>query len=86
MANLKTILLKEQNRLRQILEKTEERLREAPKGTLRLSKCGKSIQYYHCMPGGRKNGTYIPRTEHELARRLAQKGYDGKIKKHGIRN
>ena len=81
MANLKTMLLKEQNRLRQILEKTEDRLQEAPQGTLRLSKCGKSVQYYHCMPGGRKNGTYLPRTEREFARRLAQKAYDEKIKK-----
>ncbi len=81
MANLKTMLLKEQNRLRQILEKTEDRLQEAPQGTLRLSKCGKSVQYYHCMPGGRKNGTYLPRTECEFARRLAQKAYDEKIKK-----
>ena len=33
------------------------------------------------MPGGRKNGTYLPRTEREFARRLAQKAYDEKIKK-----
>ena len=79
MEILKELLLKEQERLEQILKKTKDRLGDAPQGTLRLSSCRENVQYYHCTQGDRKNGTYIPKEQMDLIRRLAQKSYDEKI-------
>ena len=56
MDNLKDMLVKEQERLEQILHKTEKRLQDAPQGTLHLSKCKNSIQYYRYMPADESNG------------------------------
>lgn len=79
METLKERLLMEQERMERIMEKAKERLRNAPEGTLRLSSCRKTVQYYHCLPGGEKNGTYIPKEQMELVRSLAQKSYDEKV-------
>ena len=79
METLKEMLLKEQERLEQIAEKARGRLRNAPQGTLRLSSCRQTVQYYHCMPGEGKNGAYIPKEQIGLIRSLAQKSYDEKI-------
>lgn len=58
MEGLKNKLLREQQRLEHIIETTKIRLKEAPEGTLRLSKSHDCIQYYHGT-GGSKRGTYI---------------------------
>ena len=79
MEILKELLLKEQERLEQIFEKAKVRLKDAPQGKLRLSSCRENVQYYHCTQGARKNGSYIPKEQMELIRRLAQKSYDEKI-------
>lgn len=79
MKGLKEMLLKEEQRLIQILEEVEERERNAPKGSLRLSGNKKWVQFYHCMPGEKTKGKYISRENQELVRRLAQKSYDEKI-------
>ena len=79
MEILQELLLKEQERLEQILEKAKVRLKDAPQGKLRLSSCRENVQYYHCTQGARKNGSYIPKEQMELIRRLAQKSYDEKI-------
>lgn len=79
MANLKEMLLQEQKRLENIIRMTAERLKECPPGTLRLSTVKKYTQYYHCKPGDRRNGTYIPKINEELISRLAQKSYDEKV-------
>lgn len=79
MDGLKEMLLQEQSRLEDIFQKTKERLKDVPQGTLRVSFNKKWVQYYHCMPGGRKNGTYISKTQENLIRGLAQKSYDEKI-------
>lgn len=81
MTGLREMLLKEQSRLEQILKKTEERMKDAPDGSLRLSRSGKSVQYYRYMPGKQKNGEYLPKAEGQLVRRLAQKSYDQKVAK-----
>ena len=81
MTNLKESLLKEQSRLEKILRKAEKQLKDAPQGTMRLSSSKKQVQYYHCMPGEKKNGRYLPKTEEQLIQRLAQKSYDEKVVK-----
>ena len=79
METLKEMLLKEQERLEQIMEKTRNRMQNAPEGTLRLSNCRNSIQYYHRTIQGKENGTYIPKEQIGFIRSLAQKSYDEKI-------
>lgn len=79
METLKEMLLKEQKKMEWIVKKAKSRLKDAPQGTLRLSSCRKTIQYYHCMPGGGQNGTYIPKERMDLIRSLAQKSYDEKV-------
>lgn len=81
MEKLRTMLLKEEERLERFLNETTERLHDAPLGNLRLSGCGKTYQYYLSMPGDKTRGTYIPKAETRLIRRLAQKSYDEKISK-----
>ena len=81
MEGLRAMVLQEENRLARILQRTREQLKNVPGGTLRLSNSGKWVQYYHCIPGERKNGDYIPQTNKELIQKLAQKTYDEKILK-----
>ena len=81
MAGLREKLLQEQVRLEKILQKTSKQLKDAPPGKLRLSSSNKCVQYYYCVPEGRKNGEYLPREKEKLAYRLAQKSYDEKIMK-----
>ena len=79
METLKEMLLREQERLEQIIEKTKKRIQNAPDGTLRLSNCRNNIQYYHCTIQGKMNGTYIPKEQMGFIRSIAQKSYDEKI-------
>ena len=81
MEKLRMMLLNEEERMEKFLVETTERLHDAPLGNLRLSRCGKTFQYYLSMPGDKKRGAYIPKAETRLIRRLAQKYYDEKISK-----
>ena len=81
MKGLKEMLLQEQKRLEQILQKTTEQLKDAPCGRLRVSKRKNWTQYYCCTERGKKAGTYISKKNESLIRRLAQKSYDEKILK-----
>ena len=80
MKELKQLLLDEQKRLEKIVIETKERLKDAPAGTLRMSKSHNTLQYYRCT-NTKKSGTYINRNNIELARKLAQKSYDEKVLK-----
>ena len=79
MAELKKALLQEQSRLEKIIQKTKEQLMEVLQGTLRVTRTGKWIQYYHCFPGNKKKMEYISKTNEKLIHKLAQKSYDEKI-------
>lgn len=61
------------------MQTTKNSLNDAPEGTLRLSSNKNKVQYYHSKKDGKYNGTYIPKSEQELAQRLAQKDYDEKV-------
>lgn len=78
MKGLKSLLLKEQCRLENIIKKVKARLVNAPEGRLRLSKSHNHVQYY-CCTDGKKSGNYISKENEMLARQLAQKSYDAKI-------
>lgn len=80
MQGLREILIQEQKRLEKIRRETEERLKNVPEGTLRISKSNNHIQYYHCKEGcTQKNGTYLHKSQEKLVRSLAQKNYDEKV-------
>lgn len=78
MKNLKEQLLWKLEYYETILRMLKERQINVPKGTLRVSKSHNRNQYY-CYTGDKKRGTYIPRENEELVRRLAQKSYDEKV-------
>ena len=48
MKGLKELLLHEQERLETIIKKTKISLKDAPTGTLRLSRSHNKLQYYRC--------------------------------------
>lgn len=80
MHGLRNMLLEESIRLYGIEEKVKNQLKDAPEGSLRISKCSGHIQYFHCTEEDPRNGgKYINKSEKELAQRLAQKGYDEKV-------
>lgn len=78
MEGLKNLLLKEQFRLEQMLQRTKGQLSDAPEGKLRISKSQNCIQYYYCTDE-RKTGTYITKGNEEFVKKLAQKSYDEKV-------
>ena len=80
MQGLKEKLMEEQARLKQIQQITMEQLKNAPEGTLRISKSNNHIQYYHCQKGDiQKNGKYLHSADEELVHKLAQKSYNEKV-------
>ena len=80
MKGLKDMLLCEQRRLEDILEKTTKEMeKDVPPGSLRISVNKKWVQFYQGMPGDKTKGTYIPKENQKLICRLAQKSYNEKI-------
>lgn len=57
---------------------SEERLKDVPEGSLRLSKTKSYTQYYHCT-NENKLGKYISKGNEKLVQRLIQKSYDEKV-------
>lgn len=80
MKNLGELLVIEEKRLEKIIRETSARLKDAPNGTLRLSKSHKQLQYYQCTKE-KKSGFYINKSNIDMARQLAQKTYDEKVLK-----
>ena len=58
MRGLKELLLAEEARLEEIVNKASRHLKDAPKGTLRLSQSNNYLQFYHCTEEN-KQGKYI---------------------------
>ena len=92
MENFIDELRKQERELEEILNKSEEDLRNAPKGTLRINCRGKRRQYYWQRDKGKeencvgqtetiKERKYIKQQDMGIARALAQKGYAERIRK-----
>lgn len=80
MYGLRNMLLEESTRLHRIEEKVKNQLKDAPEGSLRISKYSGHIQYFHCTEEDPRNGgKYLRKSEKELVHQLAQKRYDEKI-------
>ena len=70
--------------LQQVLAKKLRSLKTAPEGRLRVVQAheGRKLQYYQVTSRGDTKGSYIPHSQLELAKRLAQKQYDQKLIKY----
>ena len=79
MNGLKEMLMQEKNRLEYILSLVKEDAKSELAGTLQISKNKGRVRYYHNTPNGIE---YIPKTEKEMARQLAQKTYDMGVREH----
>lgn len=79
MRGLKHLLLQEQKRLEEIVNKVKNELITAPEGHLRISKDKNFIRYYQCTDD--KNGKYIPSSDKKLPKLLAQKTYNKTVLK-----
>ena len=81
MYGLNEVLRKEEARLKQIDQIVNKRLEVVPEGSLRITTTRKSqIQFMQCTGSGKKE-QFIKKNNVELARKLAQKSYDEKVKK-----
>lgn len=64
-----------------LLNTINSRLSNAPAGTLRIAQRGNAHQYYHRIDSTDRKGTYIKKKSNlNLAKNLAQKDYDLKVK------
>lgn len=68
------MLLQEQRHLQEIADKAQTGLTAVPEGHLRISKDKNKPRYYQCIDDN--NGIYIPRSNKELPKLLAQKTYN----------
>lgn len=62
-----------------LITKLQNRVADAPEGTLHIVRKGQSIQYYRRLEAKDTNGKYLKNSEYSLVRQLAQKDYDEKI-------
>ena len=74
MQGLRHMLLQEQRHLQEIADKAQTGLTAVPEGHLRISKDKNKPRYYQCIDDN--NGIYIPRSNKELPKLLAQKTYN----------
>ncbi len=84
MQGLKELLTNEENRLNNIKKIVDDRLKDAPSGTVRVTTANNKVQYIHCVEDSNEAGyklSYIKKNDQALAYRLAQKSYDQKIQK-----
>lgn len=78
MSKLIGELLKEQKELASIIEYSERKLLELPKGKIRASKSGTTWQYY-LKDGKNPNGQYLRKEEKSLAVKIIEREYNEKM-------
>lgn len=80
-----SMLHAKQEELLAIIDSKRKSLNRAPQGRLRIAVNRGKPQWFHVDGAGKNSavesqqGTYIPQANEKLARRLAQKSYDGKV-------
>lgn len=77
-------LKEEYERLLKIKEKTERSLLEAPEGTLRISKSGGYVQYYHCFSNSGKE--LVTGKEPVTSKETQTTGKDAEMNKDSAKN
>lgn len=84
MQTISEVLREEECKLNRIVKQASERVRNAPKGSLRISNNRGRVEYYYKSKGIRSgNGKYIKKKDYELAQKLAQRDYDIQVIKKG---
>ena len=74
-------LRKRLSELNSALEQKRKELKDLPEGHLRIAQTSHKPQYYHYIDPKDFKGVFIPRSNDDLARQLAQKDYDLKVVK-----
>ena len=69
-------LIERKQFLTNLISQKEEALKNAPRGSLRISRGKKRVQYYRRIDPKDKNGIYLKKTETDTIFKLAQKHYD----------
>lgn len=77
---------KELEELEKIIEKAQSSLKNAPEGSLRISKKKNTVQYYWRTDPKDTHGKYIKKSQQKLIQQLAQKNYDKKILEIAYKN
>ena len=79
MQGLRNMLLQEQKHLQEIADKARMGMSVEPEGHLRISRDKNKPRYYQCIDGN--NEIYIPRSNKELPKLLAQRTYNRTVLK-----
>jgi hypothetical protein len=74
-------LKKREEELQKALSLCNQKLKNTPEGSLRVSVTGKRVQFYQRKNISQNNGTYIRKKNSDLVRRLAEKEYYNSLKK-----
>jgi hypothetical protein len=72
-------LYERKNYLESLISEKEDALQDVPEGHIRIVSVKKSFQYYYKNPSSPKE-VYLPKSEINLAKKLAQKSYNKKIR------
>lgn len=80
MESMKRVLEQELTELEGIEKAIERDLKDAPQGTLRITKNHNTEQYYWRQTPKDTKGSYIRKSEEKLVRSLAQKDYAQKVR------
>lgn len=81
MGRLYDLTAEEIKYLDKLIEKTQESLSHAPKGTLNIDRSSGHAEYYMRLTGSEVKRVYIAKYNLALAKALAQKDYDKKLLK-----
>ncbi len=74
------VFSRRERELNEVLRDCEHKLLKAPAGRLKVRHVDGKDYYYHCKKRGDKSGVYIKKSEHDKARRLAQRDYEIGVK------
>ena len=70
--------------LEKVIRHADRFLEHAPFGTLRISKCNGTPQFYHRMNKDDTTGKYLRKKDLSVARQLAQKDYEKRIRQKAL--
>jgi hypothetical protein len=79
MTEMEKLLTEKVAYLGELEKETQQALRDAPRGYLRVNKGKKGTQYYFRNDAKDYNGTYVRKKDFELVRAIAQRDYDTKL-------
>ena len=78
---IQEVLNKRQDYLRKIIRICDRATANVPEGSLRVTKCRTTTQYFLRKPGENANGVYLAKDNMKLVKRLAEKEVFDKLKK-----